>query len=493
MLTRSINTMIAQLFCALTLALLSGHAFAADELIIGPAIRAASLGAEPSAALKAAREVERGFVETIKKALPAFVFIDGGSGVLISADGYVLTNHHVVRDQKIMFVTNGGKEYIAVTAGIDPDGDIALLKLKQAESLQALPLSREIRRDPALLKNFVAKLKDVTGMAHLDMADTDNLRVGQQVIAIGNPFDTAEGSAHPTVTTGIISALHRFESNYCDAIQTDAAINPGNSGGPLVTLDGKLAGINGLIETKFGNAANTGVALAIPAKQIERFLPKLKTADGKAISHGFIKGLKGSEEAAGEIMRDGAEIQRVTKGSTAEKLGLMAGDKITKVEDYPLLNFIRFVGVLNTFPAGSEVKLTYQRGTETRTVNAQLETFSKNELAALQRGGDLGFPAEPDEPAAAKGKLGVEIKGAEAKHLEGLKKPAIISKIEDKGAAQKAGLAVGDQIVAINDEHIRNIMNLRVVMRSKGFDPGKKLKIKVHRGEKELVLDVTLE
>ena len=149
--------------------------------------------------------------------------------------------------------------------------------------------------------------------------------------------------------------------------------------------------------------------------------------------------------------------------------------------------------MLNTFPAGSEVKLTYQRGTETRTVNAQLETFSKNELAALQRGGDMGFPVEPDEPAAAKGKLGVEIKGAEAKHLEGLKKPAIISKIEDKGAAQKAGLAVGDQIVAINDEHIRNIMNLRVVMRSKGFDPGKKLKIKVHRGEKELVLDVTLE
>lgn len=467
----------------------------AEDLVIGPAGKAA-IATEPSAALKAAREVERGYVETIKKVLPAYVFIEGGSGVLISADGYVLTNHHVVRDQKLLLVRNNDREYYAVTTGIDPQGDIALLKLKEYKSTQTAPTRKSQRSNPAALKSFLAELKDVSNMPHLEFADSDSLSVGQQVLAIGNPFDTAEGIGDPTVTTGIISALHRFESNYSDAIQTDASINPGNSGGPLVTMEGKLAGINGLIETRYGNAANSGVALAIPSKQIERFVPKLKVANGGEIKHGFVAGIKIGEDMDYEGLRNGAELKRVVPDSPADKLGLKAGDKIIKVENYPLLNVARLVGVLSSFPAGTEVKITYQRGNEVKTVQAKLDNYKPRDIADLGENPRFGNPEEPGQKVT-KGKLGISIKDGAVQDPKVNRNPAVISKIDDNSAAQKAGLEIGDQIVSINGEPIKNIHLFKMVMRKGGFQAGEKLAMVVLRGEggsvKEIHTTVTLE
>ncbi|MEI6233006.1 MAG: trypsin-like peptidase domain-containing protein [Planctomycetota bacterium] len=411
-------------------------------LIVGAlvGVRASALESDAAkTALQAARELETAYIETIKKALPAYVFLDGGSGVLISADGYLLTNHHVITKKKTTTVRCNGKDYPAKTMGIDPEGDIALLKMD-----------------------------NVTNMPFLQFADSDALKVGQQVIAIGNPFDTAGVSDDPTVTTGIISALHRFEGNYTDAIQTDAAINPGNSGGPLVTLDGKLAGINGLIETKFGNAANTGVALAIPVKQIERFLPKLKTANGKTVNHGLISGLNREEHLAllqgvyreaDEGIRNGAEIKTIAVGSPADRLGLKVGDKVTKIDTYPLLNFPRFVGVINTYPAGSEIKLTYVRDGATKTIAAILE-----------------------EPA--QGKLGIEM---EIPGRERATKffPPRIAKIEPNSPASKAGIKAGDLILAINGRPIATLREFRYAMQKSMMLAGDSLKLKVRRGTKE--------
>ncbi len=390
--------------------------------------------------LEAARELENAYIQTIKNVLPAYVFLEGGSGVLISSDGYFLTNHHVIRNKKSALVRSGGKDYDAKTIGIDTRGDIALLKMD-----------------------------NVSNMPFLEFADSDALRIGQQVFAIGNPFNTAEVTDDPTVTTGIISALHRFEANYTDAIQTDAAVNPGNSGGPLVTLDGKLAGINGLIETKFGNSANTGVALAIPAKQIERFLPKLKAAHGKTVQHGSIIGLnpglqdelaKASTSASTpDGVRNGAIVKTIAPNTSAEKLGLKPGDKILKIDNYSLLNYFRFLGVINTYPAGSQIKLTYERNGEQKTVLATLEDSSP-------------------------GRFGIEMQLPDARRGARFTKPKILA-VDPNSPALKGGLKSGDEILTIQGNFMSSLAEVRLYMTREIFAAGDIIKFKVRRGTLE--------
>jgi S1-C subfamily serine protease len=391
-----------------------------------------------SAMLDEARKTEQALSATIQRFEQAYVFIGGGSGVLISDDGLMLTNDHVAKSSKRWLVRNGTKNYTADVLGIDPGGDITLLKLKDAKN-----------------------------MPYVEFADSDSLVVGQQVIAIGNPFNTADGVGgilEPTVTEGIISALHIFQGNYTDAIQTDAAINPGNSGGPLLTLDGKLAGINGQIATRFGAKANTGIGLAIPAKQIQLFLPQLKTANGGRVYHGIIRGLDGNmEDAVG--VRNGAEIKEVRAGSTAEKLGLQKGDLITAIDGYKLIDFSRFHGVLGTYPGGSEIKMTLLRGSEKRTVNAKLEM---------------------DNPIS----LGIELP------FTGPQNSVVVDAVYPKLAGEQAGLKAGDEIVEIDGKPTPNWAawlkgNLLV-----DAAVGDKILVKVRRGEgskiEELPLTLTL-
>lgn len=212
-------------------------------------------GAEDDA-LKAALRLEKLIESTAARVVPAFVFVGGGSGVLISSDGWFLTNHHVAGERPDWQVTlPGGFIYKAEVVGYDVSGDICLCKIKNAKDLP-----------------------------YVELGDSDVIRPGEGVIAVGNPFMLGSMDFQPTVSFGVVSAMHRFQQNYADAIQTDAAVNPGNSGGPLFTIDGKLIGINGRIDTRFRNRVNTGIGLAIPINQIKNFMRVLKK--GGYVRHG---------------------------------------------------------------------------------------------------------------------------------------------------------------------------------------------------------------
>ncbi|OHB74229.1 MAG: hypothetical protein A2Z34_00480 [Planctomycetes bacterium RBG_16_59_8] len=301
---------------------------------IGAAVPAGTLTGELEAKI---RQIE-------EKSSPAFVFIGGGSGVVISPDGYMLTNHHVAgKSQTWQVFLGGGRRFMADMVGKDPFGDICLLKLRGAKDLP-----------------FV------------EFGDSDSLEMGEYVVAIGNPFMLGRSDYQPTVTVGVVSAIHRFQTNYSDAIQTDASINPGNSGGPLVDFQGKLLGINGQIMFRHGNKVNTGVGFAIPVSQIRRFLPALKKANGGEVNHGQILGLVFSSDWPDG---KGAPVQEVQKGTTAEKAGFQAGDWIVKVGPYSVVNPRRARGLLLTWPAGSAVKVVVRRGSEEKELTVTLDEW----------------------------------------------------------------------------------------------------------------------
>src|SRR3972149_4655971 len=273
---------------------------------------------------------------TLEKVIPAFVFVEsGGSGVLISDNGLFLTNYHVAGKLKTVKVNlaNGERLDAKKIAG-DPEGDIALFKIDKSDKF-----------------------------SYVELGNSDVLEVGEYVIAIGDPFVLSYTSPtkqkDPSVSLGIVSAIHRNQGSYSDAIQTDAAINPGNSGGPLLTLDGKLVGINGRIATRFFSRINSGVGYAIPVNQIKRFLDGLKSGGEKGdVYHGEIDGLKLSHVFANGA---GATVSAVKKGSTADKAGIKKGDLITQLDDYRIFSEKRFLGALGSYPAGAKITLKVKR------------------------------------------------------------------------------------------------------------------------------------
>lgn len=271
------------------------------------------------------------FKEVIKEALKSYVFVDSsGSGVLISGDGYIITNDHVAGNAATWRVrTYDGKMHFADLIGTDPYGDISLLKIRNIKDLP-----------------------------HIQIGNSDKLRAGQRVIALGNPFGLGDLDEKPTVTTGIISALHRFHFNYTDAIMTDAPLNPGNSGGPLITMDGKLVGINGQIDNRFEMRMSSGIGYAVSSNQIKRFLPKLKKANGGFLYHGDFGGIR--------LPRITAENKKPTilylrKASGLYTSGVRKGDTITKINKYPVTTSSRLIGLIRSYPAYSVVDVEVMR------------------------------------------------------------------------------------------------------------------------------------
>lgn len=416
------------------LPVLAALLFAAEAV---PGAAAASL--TPNTALvQEAKRIEQAQVELAARLVRTYVYIGGGSGVVISPDGLMLTNHHVAGGRKDWPVIVNGRFLHADVLGTDPVGDITLLQIRNAKE-----------------------------MDHVEFADSDHLIVGQQVVAIGNPFATGYtgGLGEPTVTMGIISALHRFQGSYSDAIQTDAAINPGNSGGPLLTLEGKLAGINGRIATRFGARANTGIGMAIPAKQIQQFLPSLKAAGGRQVFHGTVRGLE-ADMTESDGIKNGMEIKSVKAGSGASVAGLQAGDRIIGIENYEIPNAQRFMGVIGTYPGGTELNIRYIRADTTGSLKLKLE---------VNNPGGAGFLI----------KMGKDVKDP------------VIEKLMPKGAAEAAGLKEGDRIVEFNGQAIANAGQW--MMYYYGFFPrsaplvGDKVKAKVKRGDGEKAQELEVE
>lgn len=284
----------------------------------------------------------------------------GGSGVVYSKDGYIVTNNHVVAGASNIKVTfSDGKTAAATVVGTDPSSDLAVIKVDGVSNLTAATF-----------------------------ADSDALKVGQSVIAVGAPLGLSN-----TVTEGIVSALHRpvqtgsseqqnpynqqqntNESAVLDAVQTDAAINPGNSGGPLVDLAGRVVGINTAIATDptSQSSGNIGVGFSIPSNTVVRVADSLiKT--GKA-EHGTL----GVSASASTGDTAGALVAQVTSGSAAEKAGLKAGDLITKIDDRPIGSVEELIVAVRSNAPGDKVEITYIRDGKESTVSATLTNQSSS-------------------------------------------------------------------------------------------------------------------
>lgn len=413
----------------------AGEAKAAPAPAPSPAAAApeAAPAAVPDAAAAAA--VEDGLAELIgKKLLPTYVFVGGASGVVISPDGLVLTNHHVAGSAKAWKVrTASGRAYVADVLGTDPVGDVLLLKMRGAAGLPAA-----------------------------ELADSDALEVGQTVVAVGNPFGLGFSDESPTVTVGVISATHRYAGSYSDAVQTDAPLNPGNSGGPLFTLDGRLAGINGRISTRFGTTSNTGIGYAIPANQVRRFLPALKAAGGGTVEHGTIAGLRLKpfvpEAGQGE---DRAVVGAVAAGSTAEQCGFRPGDEVLALDGQAIGHHARFAGVLGTYPAGAEVEVAVRRGGAEERLKVKLDVLHVPVPV------DFGWLLARPTPESLRARGGLQV-----------------LRVAKDGPADKAGIKGGDVITEIEGLKLADPEAV-AGLGEQGFEPGKAVKGRLRRTSRD--------
>jgi serine protease Do len=391
-----------------------------------------ALAQDPSDAQKS-QELQAKLQEVIAKVTPAYVFFGNGSGVCISPDGYALTNFHVSGDRQGQRVRMpGGRQFLADIVGFDPLGDISLCKLREAKDLP-----------------------------FCELGDSDLLEMGQHVIAVGNPFLLGNGSWEPTVTFGIVSALHRYMDNpgYFDAIQTDAQINPGNSGGPLITMDGKVVGINGRIDIKrFMNRVNTGIGYAIPSRQIQRYMDAFKR--GGRVFEGFIEGIQIGEcgdaryDNVGEY-GDGVFVARVDADRPGAKAGFEPGDIIFEVEGYRISNANRFHGVVSNWPEGSTVHVKVRRKAE----EMELKVFLGDPAKILERKRamdalDLGFTANAK---------------------------MVVGPVAPGSAGAKAGLMPGDVLTRVDDRHVGSWTEFRAQLR-----PGAEMTLTVTRDGKDL-------
>lgn len=396
-----------------------------------------------------ARRFEKKLVALVKRIRPAVIAIGGGSGVIISEDGWVLTNHHVAGNEDKTWTVRlpGGRFYDAKITGKDVIGDITLLKITTKDKLPFLPL-----------------------------ADSDRVKVGEWVFAMGNPWGFAGSQNLPTVSLGVVSAVHRFQGGYGDAIQTDAPINPGNSGGPLINFKGEVIGINGRIAFRFGQRSNTGVGFAIPANQIKNFMPKLKTAKGKRVDHGEIAGLVVDKKPSD--LTGGARVVRVIPKTDAEKVGLKAEDRIIAVEGSPIAHVWRFLGLVSTYPEGTSLKLTVER------LDKAGNKVKKEVKVALvvQKGGaqnlDGVLKPVPESPF-----LGIEPGYMNMKGVQ-------ILGIWKSSPADAAGIKPGDTLLRVNGKEIPDGWEFKSLVSALRF--GQKVKLTIDQGGAEKVLTLTV-
>ncbi len=316
---------------------------------------------------------EQARVAVVSRVAPTVVAIfarggrGGGSGVLITADGYALTNFHVTRGAGTFMKCglNDGRLYDAVIVGNDPTGDVALIKL--------------LGRDD---------------FPHATLGNSDALRVGDWTFAMGNPFLLAT-DFHPTVTYGIVSGLHRYQYpagtilEYTDCIQVDASINPGNSGGPLFSGTGLLVGINGRGSFEKRGRVNSGAGYAISINQIKLFMDHLRS--GRIVDHATL-GATVSTREDGAVVVDG-----ILDASEAFRRGLRKGDEIVSLAGRPIRSVNQFKNILGIYPKGWKLPLVFRRD--------QVRTTALLRLRGLHRDSELtGTPKARPRPGSPRPK-----------------------------------------------------------------------------------------
>ena len=319
--------------------------------------------------------VEEARIAAIAKAKPSSVSVfasggnGGGSGVVITPDGYCLTNFHVSKPagNHMQCSMPDGKMYDAVIVGLDPTGDVALIKL----------LGRE-------------------DFPHATLADSDKVRVGDWCFAVGNPFLLAT-DLQPSVSWGIVSGTHRYQYpagtllEYADCIQTDAAINPGNSGGPLYDAHGDLIGINGRGSFEKRGRVNVGVGYAISINQIKHFMGQLRS--GRIVDHATL-GASVATDADGRVM-----VSDILETSDAYRRGLRYNDELVAFGGRPITTVNGFKNALGIFPKGWRVPLSYRRDGKTEHVLVRLAgVHSREELLAKVAGAEAEEAPPEEDP-----------------------------------------------------------------------------------------------
>jgi len=375
-----------------------------------------------------------------------------GSGFVLSADGYVITNAHVVKDATSIKVTLSDKrELTAKLIGSDKSSDIALLKIK------------------------------ATGLPALELGDSSSLKVGQWVYAIGAPF-----GLDYTATQGIVSALSRHlpDGNYVPFIQTDVAVNPGNSGGPLFDLNGKVVGVNSMIYSRSGGYM--GVSFSIPVNLVKSVAEQLKTkgyvSRGKLGVH--IQDL--SQELATSFQLkspEGALVAKVEKDSAAEKAGILSGDVIIGYGDAPIRSAADLPPLVGATLIGSEVSVKLIRNGEEKSIGikvGELENKAgkeKSEIAKVHNGEGLGLLVAPlSDKQRTKAKLSADSNGV------------YISKVIPDSIADEAGFRSGDIVRSFNNQKIATPADLKQAV--KDMPKGKPVAVLLIRGTQTRFLAV---
>jgi serine protease Do len=341
-----------------------------------------------------------------------------GSGFILSADGYVLTNAHVVQGADEVIVTLTDKrELKAKLIGADQRSDVAVVKVEAA------------------------------GLPVVNVGDSNKAKVGEWVMAIGSPFGLEN-----TVTAGIISAKQRDTGDLLPLIQTDVAINPGNSGGPLVNMRGEVIGINSQIYSQ--NGGYMGISFAIPIADAIRVADELRA--GGHVVRGFLGVLptdlnKEEAEAAGLGKSTGAFVRKVTPGSPAEKGGIEGGDVITKVDGKTVEKAADLRRAIAAVKPGTEVALTVFRRGESKILKV---TVGEMEREAGTESAAEPAPAQATAPSTALGLKVSELTDVQRKELKGKSGVKVDSAT---GAAAKAGLREGDLILSIDNVEVTSV------------------------------------
>ena len=340
-----------------------------------------------------------------------------GSGVIIDPRGYVLTNWHVVeKAAAIAVTTDEDREYTAALVGADRKSDLAVLKIESSETFKAVP-----------------------------SGDSDAILIGETVIAIGNPF----GLSH-TVTTGVVSALHRSirqdDQIYENFIQTDASINPGNSGGPLLNINGELIGINTAI---YGEAK--GIGFAIPVNAARRIVDDLLrygevhppwtgiTVDSLTRNQAAQRGYTGT---------NGVIVTEVAAGSPAFRSGITAGDILLSVGEQKIKSSTSFKRLLGSYTAGAQLKLElFTKGAISKVTVTASEIPAGFIDALIEK--NLGFEPIDNSPQTARS------------YSLGSPEGIVIAKLSQRGAAAEKGLRPGDIIQQMQGRKIENTADFK--------------------------------
>ncbi len=378
-----------------------------------------------------------------------------GSGFIITADGYVVTNNHVIKGADAITVKmRNDKSYEAIFVGADAETDLALLKIENVSSLPTL-----------------------------SFASSDRLKVGEWVMAIGNPF----GLGH-TVTAGIVSAKGRVlgAGPYDNFIQTDASINPGNSGGPLINMDGRVVGINTAIIP-----AGQGLGFAIPSSMAQTIIEQLKS--GEPVHRGWL-GIQmqnmdeNMAKALGLEQPMGVLVADVFKNNPADNAGILPGDVILSVNGTAVNSTTELARAVASLPPGASAKFEVLRKGKKKTYQVKLDERSENVTQARNDTPDDQTPA----PSEALGVFVKPLNDKEAKAV-GLDETRglLVTQIKPGSRAQQEGFARGDIILEVNQERVNDIETFQKLMedsRKKGL-----AMMLVRRNQRNFFVTVTLK